>query len=112
MTSRLNLRLVDVLEIAAFDVDNTFATHWPCPGCGNDRALTEAYALKIRNRVGLAMERAVVVSNSCLADAGSPATTSEPVGNRVNVGPADDPIRVLRDVFDTDSAEFAIKPNG
>lgn len=108
----LDLRSVDVLEIAAFDFNTTFATHWPCPACGNDRPLTDACALKVRNRVGLAMERAVVVCNRCLVDAGCTAPTSEPAETQVSVGPADDPIRVLRDAFDTDSAEFIIELDG
>lgn len=107
MSGLLDLAAVDVLDIAPFRLDAPFARQWPCPGCGQDRELTGAWALKVRNRTGPTLERAIVVCNDCLAQFGDRASSADPARAPVTVTQNDDPIRLLRDAFDTGSVEFA-----
>lgn len=109
MSGLLDLAAVHVLDIARFELNAPFATRWPCPGCGDDRELTGAWALKVRNRTGLALERAVVVCNDCLVDFGETAVITDRAREPVAVNQNDDPIRMLRDAFDTDSVEFDLE---
>lgn len=110
MSGLLDLSSIDVLGVAECDLDlPTVAAHeWPCPACGEQQPVGQAWALKIRNRNGAPMERAVVVCDGCFANLGE-VLAGRTSGSRVTISTDDDPIELLRTTLDTDEVEVPFR---
>lgn len=77
-------------------------TEWPCPSCGERRPIERGYALKVRNRTGNPMERAVLVCADC-AEEHVPDSIGEPIS--ITLREEDDIASVVRDILDTGDLE-------
>lgn len=111
VSGELDLTSIDVIGVAecALDVRAPSAHDWPCPACGLHRPVDRAWALKIRNRTGAPMQRAIVVCDDCFAALGEVVAkqfSDEPV----TISPDDDPIELLRTALDTDDVQVAFHP--
>lgn len=64
---RLDLDEVMALSAARFVTPSPAPDDgsWPCPGCGERTPVSDAWKMRIRNRVGAPQERFVVVCSGC-----------------------------------------------
>lgn len=68
MAGDLDLTAVEVLESVLVEVAGVHAgTTWPCPGCGERRAVATSASARIRNLVGPTLERWVRLCQECVA---------------------------------------------
>lgn len=108
MTTGFHLADVVILGAARFGGPRPLGTtQWPCPSCGERRPIEGGYALKVRNRTGEPMERAVLVCAAC-AEANVPESVGEPIA--ITLREDDDIAEVVRDILDTGDLEPMGRP--
>lgn len=107
MSGTLDLMAIEVLGVTecALDVSAAASREWPCPACGDHQPVDHAWAMKVRNRSGRPMERAVVVCNGCFATLGE-LLAEEISGEPVTITADDDPIELLGTALDTDEVQI------
>lgn len=71
------VHLVELVDAHPSPLPGDTAPDWPCPGCGRSRPGRAAWEVSVRNQVGPALRREVLLCASCVEELRSGTQASD-----------------------------------